>query len=87
MMAVDYIHNGSDLVSIYKTTTTAKGYLKKITSMLLKPPLQAKHSKDTQLPKETSKPHTYSHKKTTTRRRKINGKGQLLVKMYYIPLL
>jgi hypothetical protein len=64
MMAVDYIHNSSDLVSIYtRQQQTAKGYLKKITSMLLKPLLQAKHSKDTQLPKETSKPHTPIHTK------------------------
>jgi hypothetical protein len=64
MMAVDYIHNSSDLVSIYtKTTTNGQRLPQKITSMLLKPLLQAKHSKDTQLPKETSKPHTPIHTK------------------------
>jgi hypothetical protein len=29
MMAVDYMHNSSDLVSMYKTTIMAKSYLKK----------------------------------------------------------
>lgn len=34
MMAVDYIHNSSDLVSIYKTTTTSKSYLKKSNNVI-----------------------------------------------------